>query len=128
MPHEVHVRTAANRRVIAQLFAQLDDDQLSTPSLCTGWTCRDVLGHLVMCVEITMPRFLLAVARDRGRADVTSDRLARAYGARPVRELVTCLDERSDVALSSPGVGALGPFADSCIHLRDVAIPLGIRH
>jgi len=125
MPNEVHVRTAANRRVIAQLFAQLDDDQLSTPSLCTGWTCRDVLGHLVMCVEITMPRFLLAVARDRGRADVTSDRLARACGARPVRELVTCLDERSDVALSSPGVGALGPFADSCIHLRDVAIPLG---
>jgi uncharacterized protein (TIGR03083 family) len=115
-----------NRRVIARLFADLDDDQLGTPSLCTGWTCRDVLGHLVMSLDLTFLRFLLEVARDRGRADVASARLARAYGARPVPELVRHLDERSEVALSPPGVGALGPFTDSCIHLRDVAIPLGI--
>jgi uncharacterized protein (TIGR03083 family) len=126
MPDDVHLRTTANRRVIADLFAQLDEQQLGTPSLCAGWTCRDVLGHLVMCVELSVPRFLLAVARDRGRADVTSERLARAYGARPVPDLVQRLQDRADVALSSPGVGALGPFADSCIHLRDVALPLGI--
>lgn len=126
MPDEVQLRTTANRQVIARLFAQLDDDQLGTPSLCTGWTCRDVLGHLVMSLELTFPRFLLAVARDRGRTGVTSDRLARAYGARPVGDLVQYLNERSEVALSPPGVGALGPFADSCIHMRDVGIPLGI--
>lgn len=126
IPDELHRRTAANRRVIARLFADLDGDQLSTPSLCTGWTCRDVLGHLVMSVDLTFVRFLLEVARDRGRTGVTSDRLARAYAARPVPELVRHLDDRSDVALSPPGVGAHGPFTDSCIHLRDVAIPLGI--
>lgn len=126
MPDEVQLRTAANRQVIARLFAQLDDDQLATPSLCTGWTCRDVLGHLVMSLGLSFPRFLLAVARDRGRASVTSDRLARAYGARPVLDLVQYLNERSEVALSPPRVGALGPFTDSCIHMRDVGIPLGI--
>jgi len=126
MPDNVHLRTTANRRVIAQLFAQLDDGQLSTPSLCEGWTCRDVLGHLVMSLDLSFPRFLIEVVRDRGRAGVTSNRLARAYGARPVHQLIRQLDERSDVALSPPGVGASGPFADSCIHLRDVAIPLGI--
>jgi uncharacterized protein (TIGR03083 family) len=126
MPDELQLRTTENRRVIAQLFAQLDDDQLATPSLCAGWTCRDVLGHLVMSLELSFVRFLLEVARDRGRAGVTSARLARAYGARPVPDLVRRLDERSEVALSPPGVGAHGPFADSCIHLRDVAIPLGL--
>jgi uncharacterized protein (TIGR03083 family) len=126
MPDEVQLRTTANRRVIARLFAQLDDERLTTPSLCAGWTCRDVLGHLVMSVDLTFLRFLREVARDRGRADVTSARLARAYGARPLHELVQHLEERSDVALAPPGVGALGPFADSCIHMRDVAIPLGI--
>lgn len=126
MPNEVHLRTTANRRVIARLFAQLDDDQLGRPSLCTGWACRDVLGHLVMSLDLTYFRFLLEVARDRGRASVTSDRLARAYGARPVHDLVQHLNERSKVALSPPGVGAHGPFADACIHMRDVAIPLGI--
>ena len=126
MSDEMHLRTTANRRVIARLCAQLDDDQLAAPSLCAGWTCRDVLGHLVMSVDLTFLGFLREVVRDRGRADETSTRLARAYGARPVPDLVRLLDERSDAGLSPPGVGAGGPFADSCIHLRDIAIPLGI--
>jgi len=57
---------------------------------------------------------------------VTFDRLARTYVARPIPDSVRQLDERSEVAVSRPGVGALSPFADSGIHLRDVAIPLGI--
>jgi uncharacterized protein (TIGR03083 family) len=112
--------------VIARLFAQLDDDQLSRPSLCVGWTCRDVLGHLVMALDLSVPRLLVEVARDGGRTGVTFDRLARAYAARPVPDLVRQLDEDSGVYVSRPGVGPLSPFADSCIHLRDVAIPLGI--
>jgi uncharacterized protein (TIGR03083 family) len=127
VPDEVLDRTAANRRTVADLVAHLDDDQLATPSLCAGWTCRDVLGHLVMSLELGFARFLLEVARDRGRAGVTSDRLAHAYGARPVEQLVRVLRDRSGASLSPPGVGPLGPFADSCIHMRDVAIPLGLR-
>lgn len=126
MSDQVHLRTAANRRVIARLCAQLDDDQLATPSLCAGWTCRDVLGHLVMSVDLSFFGFLREVARDRGRADATSTRLARAYGSRPVPDLVQRLNERSNVGVSSPGIGAGGPLADSCIHLRDIAIPLDI--
>jgi len=78
-----------------------------------------------MTVDLPLPRFLLEVVRDRGRAGATSDRLARGYGARPVGELVRVLRERSAQALSPPGVGPLGPFTDACIHLRDAAIPLG---
>ena len=126
VPDELHLRTTANRRVLAQLFGQLDDEQLHTPSLCAGWSCRDVLGHLVMSLDLSFPRFLLEVVRDRGRVGVTSTRLARAYAARPVPALVQRLEQRSHVALSPPGVGPHGPFADSCIHLRDVAIPLGL--
>jgi uncharacterized protein (TIGR03083 family) len=125
VPDDLHLRTTANRQVMAQLFAHLDDDQLRTPSLCAGWTCRDVLGHVVMSLDLTFLRFLREVARDRGRVGVTSTRLARTYAARPVADLLRTLDERSGLALSPPGVGAHGPFADACIHLRDVAIPLG---
>lgn len=126
MPDEVQHRTTANRQVLAALFARLDDDQLDAPSLCAGWRCRDVLGHLVMSVELGLPRFLREVLRDRGRAGATSDRLARACAERPVRDLVETLHRRSGDALTSPGVGPGGPLADSCIHLRDVALPLGV--
>lgn len=123
---EVQVRAAANRRVIAGMFAGMDEEQLGTPSLCAGWTCRDVLGHLVMSLDMSFPRFLLEVARDRGRSGTTSARLARTYAARPLGALVQDLHDRSETALAPPGVGAHGPFADSCIHMRDVAIPLGM--
>lgn len=126
VPDDLGPRTAANRRAVADLVATLDEDQLRTPSLCAGWTCRDVLGHLLVCIEMSVPRFLLEVARDRGRADATSDRLARARAARPVEELVEVLHRRSGDAVSQPGVGPHGPFADSCIHLRDIAVPLGL--
>lgn len=126
MPDDVQARTAANRRAIADLFADLDDDQLDTPSLCAGWRCRDVLGHLVMSLDLAFPRFLLEVLRDRGRAGHTSERLARSYADQPAHQLVEHLRRRSSAALAPPGIGPGGPFADSCIHLRDVAIPLAI--
>lgn len=126
MGDDLRSRAASNRRTIAGLFASLDQDQLKAPSLCAGWTCRDVLGHLVMCIEMSVPRFLLEVARDGGRSARTSDRLARKYARRPVDHLVEVLVRRSGDAVSQPGVGVYGPFADSCIHMRDVAIPLGL--
>ncbi len=126
MGDDLGYRTARNRQVIGGLFASLDQEQLEAPSLCAGWTCRDVLGHLVMCIELGLPRFLLEVARDGGRSARTSDRLARKYARRPVEDLVQVLLRRSGDAVSQPGVGVHGPFADSCIHMRDVAIPLGL--
>jgi uncharacterized protein (TIGR03083 family) len=126
VPDDVRARTAANRLVLADLFAGLTGEQLATPSLCAGWSCREVLGHLVTPLQVGFARFLAEVARDRGRAGVTSDRLARTLAARPVDDLVRVLRDRSGAALSPPGVGPSGPFADSCIHLRDVAVPLGL--
>ncbi len=126
MGDDLRLRTSRNRQTLAALVVGLDEDRLATPSLCAGWTCRDVLGHLVMCIELGLPRFLLEVVRDGGRGARTSDRLARRYGRRPVTELAEVLHRRSGDAVSQPGVGPHGPFADSCIHLRDVAIPLGL--
>ncbi len=126
MLSEVHRHTGTNRQLIADLCSEMGDDRLETASLCAGWSCRDVLGHLVMSVDLSFPRFLLEVARDWGRVSATSDRLALIYGDRPVRDLVRTLRTHSDAAVSPPGVGRLGPFTDSCIHMRDIAIPLGM--
>jgi len=37
VPVDVLARTAANRLLVADLFAQLDESRLATPSLCEGW-------------------------------------------------------------------------------------------
>src|SRR5699024_7559288 len=37
----------ANRRLAADMFDGLSDEQWRTPSLCAGWTVREVAAHLV---------------------------------------------------------------------------------
>lgn len=125
MSEEVFARTVANRRLLADFFVGLDGHQLDTASLCAGWQVRDVLGHLVMSVELGFRPFLIEVLRDRGRVSRSSQRLACEFGQRPVAELVRTLRHLS-TNIAAPGVGPLGPLADACIHLRDVAIPLGM--
>ena len=62
---DVAARTSANRRLLADFFDGLDEDQLQTRSLCDAWTVRDVLGHLVMPLAGSMGGFLLQVSTPR---------------------------------------------------------------
>ena len=43
----VFTAVADERRKIAALIDDLDDAQLATPSLCTGWDVKTVAAHLV---------------------------------------------------------------------------------
>jgi len=39
---DTRARTAANRRLLADFFDGLDEDQLRARSLCDAWTVREV--------------------------------------------------------------------------------------
>jgi hypothetical protein len=54
-------RAAADRRQAADLLAGLSPEQWRTPSPCAGWTIRELAGHLLMPMEIGVPRLLLGV-------------------------------------------------------------------
>ena len=119
-------RTAANRRRAADLLDGLAPEQWATPSLCAGWTVRVLAGHMLMPVEISIPRVLLTLVRARGSADRAVDVISRRLAQRAPAEIVATLREKADAGIKPPGVGALGPMSDSCIHLRDAARPLGL--
>jgi uncharacterized protein (TIGR03083 family) len=123
---EIHARTAANRRLLADFFDGLDDDQLRTRSLCDCWTVRDVLGHLVMPMAASLSGFMLQLVRARGSIDRANEATARQLARRPVRELTMLLRSGADHHGKAPGVGPMGQFADGCVHLRDCARPLGL--
>jgi uncharacterized protein (TIGR03083 family) len=119
-------RTAANRRLLADFFDSLSDDQLDSRSLCAEWTVREVLAHLAMPLVVSLPRFVLQIARNRGSLDRASVAVAREIGRRDVHELTGTLRAHADRRLPAPGVGPMGQMADGCIHLRDCARPLGL--
>lgn len=119
---------AANRRLAADMFAELTQEQWRTPSLCAGWTVREVLAHLVPPAEGFSTLGLVAqVVRYRGNLEVMVDATAREAARQPTDVLVRQLRERAEVRLKPPVTGAAGPMADTAIHLRDAARPLGLN-
>lgn len=121
---DVHARTAANRRLIADFFDGLDESQLVTQSLCEAWTVREVLAHLAMPMFVGLGRLALGVVRARGSIDRASQAIAADLARRPVAELTGVLRAEAARRVPAPGVGPMGQMADGCIHLRDCARPL----
>lgn len=122
---DVYSRTAANRRLLADFFEGLTDEQLLTRSLCDAWTVQEVLGHLVMPFAGGFGRLLLLIVRERS-IDRASAKVAAELGRRPVAELTDLLRANADARFKAPGVGPMGQMADGCLHLRDCARPLGL--
>jgi uncharacterized protein (TIGR03083 family) len=123
---DVHARTAANRRRLAEFFEGLTEEQLQTPSLCDAWNVRQVLGHLAMPLTGSMWGFLRQVVRAHGSLNRASEAVATELARRPVHELTALLRDKADQRGAAPGVGPMGQMADGCLHLRDCARPLGL--
>ena len=118
----------ANRLLAADMFATLTPEQWRTPSLCAGWTVREVAAHFLEPLEtgVGTLKLLVYLVRYRGSLDRMVDDTARKAAARPTDELVTGLRERASTRLTPPVIGPFGPMTDTCIHLRDAARPLGL--
>jgi uncharacterized protein (TIGR03083 family) len=96
-------RTAANRRRAADLLDDLSPEQWTTPSLCAGWTVRDLAGHMIMPVEVSIPKFLLALVRAGGSADRAVDLVSRKLAQRAPAEIVATLRAKADAGIQPPG-------------------------
>jgi uncharacterized protein (TIGR03083 family) len=127
MSSDIYARTSRNRREIADLLDGLAPDQWDVPTLCEGWTVREMAAHLVQPMLVGFGRFFLASFRYRGDTAATVDHFTRRLARREPSELVALLREHADDEVNPPRVGPMGPFAETCIHLRDVVRPLGLH-
>ena len=125
---DVYALATRNRLLAVGMFAGLTDEQWATPSLCAGWTVREVCAHLV---PPEGGYRVLSLARDvirfRGDLHRMVDVTTREDARRPTAELVAALRDRAGERLRAPVVGPYGPMVDTAIHLRDAARPLGLE-
>jgi len=117
---------AEERASLLETFESLTAAEWETPSLCPGWTVRQVLGHLIISADPPMGRFTVAVARARGSFDIANARLAIVEAERPMGELIERYWDRASKQFSPPGIGPRGPLSDILLHSLDVRIPLGL--
>lgn len=117
---------ADERRVMADLLDTLTESQWATPSLCAGWTVRDVAAHLVMPLITPMPKFALAMAKARGSFDKANIALTGAVARKHGQALPAMLREHADSRFTPPGNGPLAPLTDITVHGQDIRRPLGL--
>ncbi len=108
------------------MFERLTPAQWGMPSLCAGWTVREVAAHLLAPLETrySWPHVLGVVVRYRGDLARYVDEQTRERSRRPTDQIVADLRRLAATRMDVPVTGILGPMADTCIHLRDAARPL----
>lgn len=118
---------ADERRVLADQLAALTPEQQATRSLCGAWSVHDVLAHLIMPLEVSTPKVVLAVLLAGGSFDRANERVTRRLAQRPFAEIVEILRRKASSRFTPPGSGPEAPLVDVLVHGLDIRWPLGLR-
>lgn len=115
------------RAELADLFESLTARQWTYPTLCEGWTMREMAAHLSIGSRIGMGSVLVAFVRARGDFDRVVDATARRDAARPPTELIADLRAAASSRCLAPGQSLTNALLDVLVHGQDVRVPLGIE-
>ncbi|MGV0636282.1 maleylpyruvate isomerase family mycothiol-dependent enzyme [Mycolicibacillus trivialis] len=117
---------AAERAELAVLLRSLTPQQWQTPSLCAGWTVRDVVAHMLSYEELSPAGFA-------GRYIRGGLRLRRAntiglddYAGHGRQQLLDLLDRSIRPRGFTTAFGGRIALTDGMIHQQDIRRPLGI--
>jgi uncharacterized protein (TIGR03083 family) len=113
------------RRRLADQLDQLTDEQWATPSLCAGWTVRDVAAHVVYPTTTSKVRVIAPFVRSGFNFDKLTTQLVRA-DTRSGPELAAVLRKNAEHRFTPPGFGFEAPLTDVVVHGRDIGRPLGL--
>jgi uncharacterized protein (TIGR03083 family) len=118
---------AAERGALADDLSGLTGEQWNTPSLCPGWSVRDIVAHLTAAASTGPGAFVAQLARSGFNFDKYANAgLSRRLGASPEQTLAGFRAVR-DSTTSPPGPKATW-VGEVVVHGEDARRPLGIRH
>jgi uncharacterized protein (TIGR03083 family) len=117
----------AEREALVADLGTLTDEQWATPSLCGGWTVRDVLGHIIATAKMTPPKFFVSLAAAGFRFNnMTAKAIAAEATANPGDGVANLRSHLKDTTHPPGPVGAM--LGEAVIHPADIRKPLGIAH
>jgi uncharacterized protein (TIGR03083 family) len=118
---------AAQRGELVTVLNGLPASGWDEPTLCAGWRVREVVAHITMPFRYSGRRFMLELAKSRGRFNDMADRVARRDAARmSPAELAGAVGSNVGHPWRPPGGGFEGALAHDLIHGLDITVPLDL--
>jgi uncharacterized protein (TIGR03083 family) len=114
------------RRTLVQLLEDLSEEEWRQPSLCEGWTVRQVAAHLALqnTTWSVMPRAVLDLIRHGGMNGAIYAMACR-HAELPAEVLIGEIRDRIGVWRPVPTVTFRETAIDYLVHGQDIAVPLG---
>lgn len=118
----------SQRESLARLLAELSDEEWRQPSLCVGWTVRDVAAHLTLQQVGYLAAFAQFV-RSRGNVDRSiHDAACRRAAAWPTERIIAGIRRSVGSRRTNAAVTYRETLIDILVHGQDIAMPLGRDH
>ena len=118
----------AQRLSLAGLLDELSEHEWEQPSLCGGWTVRDVAAHMTL-QQLSARAAIAMMLRYRGDTDRAIRECARQRAAAlSTGQIIAAIRAMTGSRRHNFGVTYRETLIDILIHAQDVAIPLGRRH
>jgi uncharacterized protein (TIGR03083 family) len=111
---------SSERSALADGLAALPAEDWDKPSLCTGWSVRQVVAHIVATASMTPPRFLAKMAGSGFRfSTMTNREIDRLTATHTDAELLQALRDRVDARTAPPGP-APSWLGETIVHGEDI--------
>jgi uncharacterized protein (TIGR03083 family) len=115
----------AERAAQADALAALPAADWDKTSLCTDWTVRDVVAHMIDTATVTPPTFLMKFAGSGFRFPVmVRKNIAAIQDGRSDEQLVELFRSRVDARTAPPGP-AMSWLGETIVHGEDVFRAVG---
>ncbi|MCH1866909.1 maleylpyruvate isomerase family mycothiol-dependent enzyme [Nocardioides sp. CFH 31398] len=116
----------AERAELLALLRGLTPEQWAAPSLCEGWSVRDVAVHVVSYDPLTTRQLGGAFVRGGFRVDRVNDLVLHAYDAMSPQSVVDLVARHQRPRGLTAGFGGRIALTDGTIHHQDVRRALGL--
>lgn len=115
----------AHRISLADELDRLTDEEWSRPSLCPGWTVRDVGAHLTL-QQARLGDVVGAMLRARGNLDrAIRDMSCREAARLSTEDIIARIRGMVGSQRHNFGVTSYETLIDILVHSQDITIPLG---
>jgi uncharacterized protein (TIGR03083 family) len=113
------------RSALIELLETLDPEEWATPSLCEGWTVRDVASHLAWAPAASATEVLGDLLRARLRPNRLNADSAVRHAGRGTAAILDQLRENLARDAKPIGVSQDAVLVDAVVHPLDIRRPLG---